>query len=136
MLTDLAETFKRVGSFIDSTTSTTNGDDRRDLIILAAVDDVRRICGSLAGRSMGREAGMWPSQVRATRPFTNTTHTSLEQKLLRCGRIYPLGRKAKHPLQLVVNHPKVSGEHFSVEVGTHSTADVVGFIPTTRSMAE
>ena len=45
------------------------------------------------------------------------SHVYLELKLLKPGRSYPLGRKAKHPLQLVLSHPKISGEHVSFVVG-------------------
>ncbi|EJD00470.1 uncharacterized protein FOMMEDRAFT_30502 [Fomitiporia mediterranea MF3/22] len=52
--------------------------------------------------------------------FDQAGIVNLEQKklkLLKPGRSYPLGRKGKHPLQLVLSHPKISGEHVSFVVG-------------------
>ena len=49
----------------------------------------------------------------------------LELKLLKPGRSYPLGRKLKHPLQLVLSHPKISGEHITFIVGEHSVDSIV-----------
>ncbi|TDL23406.1 hypothetical protein BD410DRAFT_159448 [Rickenella mellea] len=49
-------------------------------------------------------------------------------KLLKSGRSYVLGRKAKVQSQIVVSHPKVSAEHVSFIVGEHSTLDVVSVV--------
>ena len=48
-----------------------------------------------------------------------------EPKLLKPGRSYPIGRKARHPLQIVINHPKISHEHVTFSVGAHSVDDLV-----------
>ncbi|KAH8113069.1 hypothetical protein DFH11DRAFT_1602872 [Phellopilus nigrolimitatus] len=45
-------------------------------------------------------------------------------KVLKPGRSYPLGRKAKHPLQLVLSHPKISAEHVTFVVGEHTVDSV------------
>ncbi|THH09964.1 hypothetical protein EW145_g1649 [Phellinidium pouzarii] len=45
-------------------------------------------------------------------------------KLLKPSRSYPLGRKAKHPLQLVLSHPKVSAEQVTFVVGEHSVNSI------------
>ncbi|KAL5480353.1 hypothetical protein ACEPAI_1623 [Sanghuangporus weigelae] len=59
--------------------------------------------------------------------FDQAGTTNLEQKklkLLKPGKTYPLGRKQKHPLQLVLSHPKISSEHLTFVVGEHSVDSV------------
>lgn len=53
----------------------------------------------------------------------------LELKLLKPGRSYPLGRKPKHAFQLVLSHPKISGEHVTFIVGENSIDSVVSYNP-------
>ncbi|KAL5522140.1 hypothetical protein ACEPAF_1997 [Sanghuangporus sanghuang] len=69
--------------------------------------------------------------------FDQTGTTNLEQKklkLLKPGKTYPLGRKQKRPLQLVLGHPKISSEHLTFVVGEHSVDSVNDptFRPTLR----
>ncbi|KAL5514111.1 hypothetical protein ACEPAG_2872 [Sanghuangporus baumii] len=59
--------------------------------------------------------------------FDQAGATNLEQKklkLLKPGKTYPLGRKQKHPLQLVLSHPKISSEHLTFVVGKNSVDSV------------
>ena len=53
------------------------------------------------------------------------THRASETKLLKCGRSYLLGRKAKVVTQLVIAHPKISAQHVSFTVGPHSIDNAV-----------
>ena len=48
-----------------------------------------------------------------------------EAKLLKPNCSYPLGRKGKDPLQLVLSHPKVSAEHVIFTVGDHPLNNIV-----------
>ncbi|KAI5122259.1 hypothetical protein M0805_007123 [Coniferiporia weirii] len=66
------------------------------------------------------EPGNLEKQSKHSKDLQVPSLTSdLELKLLKPGRAYPLGRKAKHPFQLVLSHPKVSGEHVTFVVGEH-----------------
>lgn len=49
----------------------------------------------------------------------------LETKLLKPDQSYLLGRKAKQPSQLIINHPKISAEHVTFTVAGHSLEDLV-----------
>ena len=77
---------------------------------------------------------IWSRRVSNRSPVcVSIAHFLKELKLLRPGKTYPLGRKQKHPLQLVLSHPKISGEHLTFVVGNFPVDSVVSplnnFVP-------